>query len=290
MKKKVISIILVLAVILPLFALPVSAQATQSTARFNVSAVTLGVGEKFYLWLIQRPENMTQRPTRRSSDPKVVTVSDGGLMITAVAEGTATVTEYIDGVAVASVRVTVRPAPERVRVEDITIAAGETQRLRIFYPRGTARSMGGLFVSKDNKVAQVSNGVLMGLGEGTTTVTLTLYNGVKTTFNVTVTAPSKDKPVVPDFIVGKWIMTTYVSNHTRGGSMTFYADGTGEGTRPVTETKYNFTYTVNGNDLIIYSSAEIGGEMRVEGRGWTITNDRTQIFNQTSFIAYTKQR
>jgi len=275
---------------LPLFVISVSAQ---PRVRLNASSAILGVGEVFNVWQTQQSgltAELALKRTWRSSNTNVATVNDTGSRITAVGEGTATVTLFIDGVAGPSIRVTVRPAPTAVKIEDVTIAEGDVERVKILYPKGMSRTKDGFFRSADWEVARVNDGVLIGVGEGKTTITLTLYNDVKTTFDVTVTAPSTEKkPPIPEFVIGTWVQTSS-SAVLNGGSMTFNADGTGVGVRSVTMDTYDINYIVSGNNLIIINEhPTLGKDWKV----WTFTPDRTQFLSgqgQGLPNAYTKAK
>ena len=134
-----------------------------------------------------------------SSDPTTVSVDvDTEGLIRAERVGEATVSLVISGETVATCSVTVKAAPTRIVVLDnapIAVGRGEIRQSSIRYAlyAGDVQTAGSVTFSSNNEsVVQVNaEGQLYGRSTGSTTITITAYNGVRTSVNVVVrSAPS----------------------------------------------------------------------------------------------------
>ena len=163
------------------------------------SDVELEVGKTSELRAGIIPNNATNKSVQwTSSDPSVVTVTDGVLV--AKGEGTATITaKTVDGGFTASVSVTVKKAsePQKVSVtavslnkSTLSLKVGESSTLRATISPSDATDKGVIWTSNRTSVATVSSsGVVTGKAAGTAVITVRTNDGGKTsTCNVTVTS------------------------------------------------------------------------------------------------------
>ena len=163
------------------------------------SDVELEVGKTSELRAGIIPSNATNKSVQwTSSDPSVVTVTDGVLV--AKGEGTATITaKTVDGGFTASVSVTVKKAsePQKVSVtavslnkSTLSLKVGESSTLRATISPSDATDKGVIWTSNRTSVATVSSsGVVTGKAAGTAVITVRTNDGGKTsTCNVTVTS------------------------------------------------------------------------------------------------------
>ena len=156
-----------------------------SSISFNKSAVSIGAGETVTLATNgTKPEGSIFT----SSDPAVATVDANGA-VTGKQAGSTTVTITCPGGATASCTVTVKPAPKSVKLNKskITIGVGEQFDIDSYVNSGAA-SYKRVFSSNNSSVAPVaaSGGLVTAKKAGKATITLTCFNGVKTTCAVTV--------------------------------------------------------------------------------------------------------
>lgn len=160
--------------------------------------VSVAKGEKATLTATVTPDNADVRTvTWSSSDEKVATVVEG--VVTAVAEGTATITvKTTDGGFTASCKVTVTaPKAESVTIlineeapknDEFSMMNGRSRRISATVsPADTAQNV--TFAVADTSVVTIENGLITAVGEGKTAVTATA-DGASKTITVTVTAKS----------------------------------------------------------------------------------------------------
>lgn len=157
----------------------------------EVSAVTIdhtkieiNVGETSQLVADIQPINATdKKPTWRSSNQSVATVSDSGL-VTGITEGTAIISASVSE-KTADCRVTVNPA--YVAVSSLSFAE-ETYELRddekitldVTISPSNATNKSIIWSISDNSIADVSNGVITAKKVGEAVVTATSEDGNKT--------------------------------------------------------------------------------------------------------------
>ncbi len=156
-----------------------------SNISFKNRSVTMGEGETLTLATnIKKPAGSIFT----NSNSAVATVNANGT-VTGKKAGSTTVTITCPGGATASCTVTVKPAPKSVKLNKsaITLGVGEQFDLDSYVNAGAA-SYRRVFSSNNSSVAPVaaSGGLVTAKKAGKATITLTCFNGVKTTCTVTV--------------------------------------------------------------------------------------------------------
>ena len=150
----------------------------------NKKAITVGVAESFTLVPTITPENATDKSvTWTSSKPAVATVKDG--VITGVSEGTAIViAKTVDGAKTASCTVTVKGGATTIAVTGVTLDQTEatletdstvTLAAQILPENATNKKIS--WISDNEEVATVENGVVTAHKAGTATITVTTADG-----------------------------------------------------------------------------------------------------------------
>ena len=153
--------------------------------------LTLGVKMTYTLDTSKLAKGKTV--TYKSSKAKVAKVSKKGV-ITAVKKGIATITCYVGKKKIATCKVTVVPAPSKVKLPWKTLDIGKKESVQLvpIIKDGTMASY--TYTTKDKKVATVSTkGVVKGIKVGKkTTITVTTQNKKKVNLTVNVlNAPKK---------------------------------------------------------------------------------------------------
>lgn len=151
--------------------------------------VGLGVGEQFQLKAI------TDKPTTIrfvSLDYSIVTV-DGDGMLTAQGEGKTVVKATTVNGLTAECKIEVRKAPDKVVIDPDELAMGEGESYTVKYitPGAYSNYKNVVWESSDNSVVKVQkseyvNADITAVGTGTATVTVTTYNGLKASCEITV--------------------------------------------------------------------------------------------------------
>ncbi len=147
----------------------------------NKTYIKPGAGETFQL---KATEGL--KPVYTSDNTSVATVDKDG-KITAIKYGVAIITAECDG-ATAECKVDVRNVPKSISLgrKTLTLGVGETYKFDISSDKGSA-SYSNKYVSSNESVATVDEGRnVTALRPGKTTITMTSYNGLKTTCVVTV--------------------------------------------------------------------------------------------------------
>ena len=160
----------------------------------NASSATVDVGKTFALVATVLPADATNKAVIWStSDASIATVNNG--VVTGVAPGTATITVLTaDGGFTAECKVTVVSPVIHVTGVTLsetskTIALAEEFTLAATVLPANATDKTVYWLSKDSSVATVSNGVVRGVGLGTTEISVTTADGAYTaTCEVTVVA------------------------------------------------------------------------------------------------------
>lgn len=184
------------------FSAPQLSDAPQAAAepddvRFNVDALTLGVGESaqgLHVIFGTLPDvEYDTSAVYTSSKPKYVSVDAEG-NVRGVKKGTAVVTVTTANGLSASCKVTVKKAPRKVVVSPATLKLGVGDRAKLSYKLSSSSSAGSVRWSSDNiAVATVDalTGEVTGVGSGTAEITALTYNGKHSSATVTVyEAPS----------------------------------------------------------------------------------------------------
>ena len=174
----------------------------------NKTSTSIQVGASEQLTATVEPNNATNKAvTWSSNSPSVATVDNSG-NVTAVAEGTATITVTTqDGNKTATCTVTVTPASsDPVAVTGVslnktstTLTVGGSETLTATVQPSNATNKAVNWSSNPTSVATVdSNGKVTAVAEGTATITVTTQDGNKTaTCTVTVNAAPPTPPTPP---------------------------------------------------------------------------------------------
>ncbi len=249
------SLSLLLAVVLAVsLALPAAAASVAVTGvTLDKTTLTLAPKDSYTLKATVQPDNATnQNLTWKSNRPDVATVSSKGV-VTAVAEGTATILVTTnDGGYFATCDVTVAKS----KVTSLTIdpagpevlPIGKTRTLiaKANYSNGTTGTVDVSWSSNDNAVATVDKkGVVTAVAEGTTTI-IALYregednnSAVSATYQVTVSknaTTSKDDVLALSATTVNTNAGLFVESAVKAPAVTVK-----NGTTDVTEA-YNITY------------------------------------------------
>jgi len=199
MKPKHLTFLLSLgfAVLSPAILTSCGGESSKETPHVNVSSVSiskasaeLSVGQTLQLSATVSPSNATSKTVAwSSSNAGIASVSNTGL-VTALKEGTATITASAGGKS-ATCQVTVTKAAVEVSsvsvdVSSVTLTPGETLTVKVTVNPSDATDQDIAFTSSDESVATVSkDGTVTAVGVGTATITVTA-GGKSTTFTVTV--------------------------------------------------------------------------------------------------------
>lgn len=167
----------------------------------NYQTANIYLGKKLALKTTVYPVNATEKSvTYRTSNANVATVSSTGV-ITPVNVGTAIIGVYTkDGNFKAFCTVTVKKAPEAIRLgaSSLSLKAGQSATLKYTVSPADATNRTGYFSSSDTKVAKVSSsGVITGVSKGTAVITVKTENGIAATCKVTVTQQVTSVEVTP---------------------------------------------------------------------------------------------
>ena len=175
-----------------------------TSIKLNVNALTLEVGESYTLTATVLPSNATDKNiTWSSSNTAVATVSGG--KVSAVGSGAATITATTSNGKTATCSVTVTES-ESVIIEVTSVSlnqtslyleVGENETLTATILPNNATDKNITWSSSDASVATVTNGTIMAIGSGTTTITVATSNGKTATCTVMVTNPYADFSFAP---------------------------------------------------------------------------------------------
>lgn len=151
--------------------------------------LTLGIGETYdFDSYLPKGEGAYHR-WYSVDNTKVASIKRGGGIFTAKAEGTTTVTVETYNGKKTTCKVTVKKAPTKIDLNwnKLTLGIGETYDLNSYLPKGQG-AYHRLYSGNNDKVATVrrGGGIVTAKAEGTMTVTVETYNGIKTTCVVTV--------------------------------------------------------------------------------------------------------
>lgn len=174
-----------------------SAPVAVSSITLNENTLALTVGGSETLTATVLPDDATNKNvTWESSDSRVATVDENG-KVTAVKQGTATITvkSVSNDTVTDTCEVTVTDQTYPVTgvtltPDKATLNVGETQELTAVIAPSNATNKNVTWVSSDISVATVENGVVTAVGKGTATITVTTEDGGYTaTCEVTVKLP-----------------------------------------------------------------------------------------------------
>jgi uncharacterized protein YjdB len=174
----------------------------------NESILTLEIDDTATLIATVNPSNATNKDVTWSSSNNNVATVDGGT-VTAIAEGTATITvTTADGGFFDTCDVTVEPAdPNNVAVIDVTLNESiltleidDTATLNATINPSNATNKNVTWSSDNTNVATVVDGTVTAIAEGTATITVTTADGGKTaTCVVTVNPVTGDASITINF-------------------------------------------------------------------------------------------
>ena len=203
---------------------------TEDPATVSVSSVTISpktltvsVGQTKQVSATVAPENATNKAvTYTSSKPSVATVAEDGT-VTGVAAGEAVIiVTTVDGGKTDSCTVTVTPEEQPpVSVNGVTlipktvkIKVGETAALTATVTPDDADDKSVTYTSSRSAVATVSEtGVITGVAEGETTITVTTTDGGFTD-TCSVTVEKADTPTPPGPVDGDTFNVTFYADKT----------------------------------------------------------------------------
>jgi uncharacterized repeat protein (TIGR02543 family) len=156
-----------------------------ASIQFSGQSVTLGVGQKFQTGVTILPSNAPKTRQYATSNKSVATVDKNGL-VTATGVGTAKITVSTPNKKSDTFTVTVRKAPVAVRLnrESFTIKRGKSVNISAEIDKNAVTSY--TWVSANETVATVKNGVVTAKKAGKTTITVQTHNGKKKSCSVTV--------------------------------------------------------------------------------------------------------
>lgn len=187
----------------------VTVKSAPESLRAAKTDVTIGIGETITIDSIVN-ESSAAAGITCTVDNDIVSFDAGrnGCCFTGVKEGTATVTMQTYNGKTASVKVTVKAAPESIsmNVKSITIGVGETVVIGSTVNSGSAAT-DRKYISSDENIAAVNptswNCSFTGISVGQTKITVTAYNGKKDECLVTVKSPPRTvKPAKTEITLG----------------------------------------------------------------------------------------
>ena len=174
------------------------------TVKLSARSVTLGEKETFKLSATVKPSGKANSLRYYSSNTKAATVDSKTGKITAKKAGTATINAKIDSKTLATCKVTVKKAPNKVTLNksQVTLEKGKTCQLKATLPAGTYTSK-LTWTSSNAKVVKVSSkGKVTAVGQGTAKIIVKTTGGVKATCKVTVKAGKGLKEMIGYLIPG----------------------------------------------------------------------------------------
>ena len=217
---------------------------TVSSVTINPSSATLDPNDTKQLSVTvdATPSSADKTVTWSSSDASVATVDENGL-VTAVGQGTATITatSNLDNTKSGTCSVTVNAPAAQIEVESISIkettilAIGGTETLNVTYTPSNANTGKAITWSSDKEsVAKVdANGKVTAIAVGTATITATSEKGKISTCVVTVQAvPVTDVTVTPTSVSIKegantTLTATVLPNNATNKKVSWSSDNTG---------------------------------------------------------------
>ncbi|WP_164744156.1 S8 family serine peptidase [Paenibacillus barengoltzii] len=199
--------------------------ATEPELIVNTENLSLQTGQSEALTVTYKAANgeesdVTSEADYTVEDSTIATVDQG--LVTGVAEGTTTITVTHEGLS-KTVQVTVtaetgEEQPElRVNPESVDLQVGDNQALTVTYKAADGEESDvtteANYSVEDSTIATVDQGLVTGVAEGTTTITVT-HEGLTKTVQVTVIAEGSEEPEPgePSLIVTPDRLTLKVGN------------------------------------------------------------------------------
>ncbi len=162
----------------------------------DTNAITLSAGGEQTLVATVSPANASNKNVTWQSDNTDVATVDTNGKVTAVAEGSATITvttEVGDYTDTCEVTVVIPVTGVSLNKSSTTISTGKSETLVATITPDTATNQNVIWTSDDETIATVVNGVVTAEGEGSATITAeTADGGFTDTCTVTVSAPPTD--------------------------------------------------------------------------------------------------
>ncbi len=192
----------------------------------NATSVILGVGEEFDFNSSLPSGEGSSVIDYSTSNSKIVSVKTSGGLAKGIAPGTAYVTAKTYNGKTVKAKVTVKPAPDSVKlsISKCTLGVGETLTISESTPSGTYANAGNLQWSSSNSdVISVEKGsgnkaVLTAKSVGTATVTIKLYNGKTASATVTVKSAPQSMKLTPGTLTLGLGETFTIAESTNSGS------------------------------------------------------------------------
>lgn len=199
-----------------------------SKIELNKASTTLRAGTTETLTATVTPENATDAVVWSSSNKNVATVENG--VVTAVAEGTATITAAsasdatIKAECVVTVLAPVAVTGVTLNKTATTLLVGWTETLTATVAPEDATNKAVVWTSSDKSVATVANGVVTAVAKGTADITVTTVDGNhQATCKVKVN-PAAINPEGAD-LGGKYVLVTDASTLKDGDKVVIVNEG-----------------------------------------------------------------
>ncbi len=219
----------------------VTVKAAPTAITLNRSSLTLNAGYSATLSATIKPSGALSTKTWKSSNPAVATISSAGKVI-GVKAGTATITVTTKNGRTASCKVTVKPLPTTISLNQtsIRLGVGEAYTLKAtISPASAAQTK--IWTSANTSCATVSGGVVTGRKVGFTSVNVQSINGKSEQCNVLV------MPAPTEVRISRSTATV-----TAGGTVQLSASYSPVGASSVKKwsSSNNAVATVNANGLV----------------------------------------
>ena len=261
------------------------------------SLVSLGVGSTDSVTVSLNGSNVTSGLTYEVADESIATVTNG--TITGLAKGSTTVTVSYNNAKSAIFVVSVGENILEVSKNLVSVSVGSTDSV-IVSLNGTTLTSGLTYTVADESIATVNNGTITGVGEGTTTVTISYNNAKSAIFVVNVVKYNLkvSKSLVSVSVGSTDSVTVSLNGTTLTSDLTYtVADesiatvnngtitGVGEGTTTVTISYNNAKSAIFVVNVVKYNlkvskslvSVSVGStdSVTVSLNGTTLTSDLT---------------
>ena len=269
---------------------------TDYTAATGVSAELdkeeIQIGQKAQIIATTTPVNASFNAitSYTSSDESVATVDENGV-VTGVAVGTATITvvanEMENNSATVDITVTlVTPTAFELSETEVALDKDNTSATLTITPTPDGANTAATWVSSDESVATVADGVVTAVSTGTATITATSVIDENVSAQATVTVTFPETEVAASTYTNDGATRTVFqlgANLIKNGSFE-YPDGFygwTDGTNPAAKlTSTNFTIETDGDNKYIRSKNHGGAASAASiGTAWPIESGKTYVFS-----------
>lgn len=266
---------------------------TGYTAATGVSAELdkkeIQIGQKAQIIATTTPVNASFNAitSYTSSDESVATVDENGV-VTGVAVGTATITvvanEMENNSATVDITVTlVTPTAFELSETEVALDKDNTSATLTITPTPDGANTAATWVSSDESVATVADGVVTAVSTGTATITATSVIDENVSAQATVTVTFPETEVAASTYTNDGATRTVFqlgANLIKNGAFeypnNFYGWTTGSGAAMSSD---NFTLVTEGDNHYITAKGHTGaGEVNSVGTGWAIEAGKTYVF------------